>query len=203
MSEWIKFERLCGNDLPLPQYETKYSAGMDFAACLKRPCFEIGTSKAAFIPTMKGSVERYELSEDEAKSWETTEGYLIEKEKHGLGLLNPSIVIEPDEVIMASLGFKCEFDSKYLLNLHVRSSIGIKGFMLANGTGIVDPDYRGELFALMWNRTKSHIIISHGQRIVQGVLTKFSQSIIQQNTVSESIRGENGFGSTGENAESV
>ena len=196
MSEWIKFERLIGNDLPTPEYKTAHSAGIDLAACLKRPCYTVFMKKReAFIPSMKGNIDRCTLDDDELTLWESEEGYQKEKEKYGL--ITPSLIVAPDEVIMTSLGFKCEFDSKYLLNLHVRSSVGMQGFMLANNTGIVDPDYRGELFALMWNRTKEHITIKHGQRIVQGVLTKFSQHIIQECKVNDSIRGENGFGSTG------
>ena len=97
---------------------------------------------------------------------------------------------------MVPLGFRSAFGPAYVLNLHVRSSIGLKGLMIANGTGIVDPDYRGELFAALWNRTHNAITIKHGERIVQGVLLQFTMGIIREGLVDETQRGNGGFGST-------
>jgi dUTP pyrophosphatase len=162
MIEWLNLERLPGNDLPLPDYQTEHSAGIDFAACLTRQC---KTSDRQLRP-----------------------------------LDVNALVFNPNETIMVPLGFKCEFDPTYVLQLHVRSSIGLAGFQLANGTGIVDPDYRGELFACLYNRTNEHLIIKHGQRIVQGILLTAMRLIVQESCVSNTQRGENGFGSTGEKA---
>jgi len=108
------------------------------------------------------------------------------------------IEFEPHQTRMIPLGFKCEFGERYVLTMHVRSSIGLKGFILANGTGIIDPDYRGELFACMFNKTNHKRTIKHGQRIVQGVLLKFERPVITEREVGDTKRGEKGFGSSGE-----
>ena len=99
---------------------------------------------------------------------------------------------------MVSLGYKCEFGKAYVLMLHIRSSIGMMGLELANSTGIIDPDYRGELWAVIYNRNeKTPIQINHGDRLVQGVMLGFNQAIIEQGDVCDTSRGEGGFGSTG------
>lgn len=189
MSEWIHFERLPRNDLPLPRYESEKAAGMDFAACLSRPCKSIITSphhrpeKKPFL--INGSYRHY-IPESDFPSDE------YEKFDHS------RLFLQPKEVIMVPLGFKSEFGDRYVLRIHIRSSVGLAGLMLANGTGIIDPDYRGELFAVVWNRTDHVLAISHGQRIAQGVLDNFTQAIIQEvNNVTNTPRGDGGFGSTG------
>lgn len=200
MSEWIKLERLPGNDLPLPKYETPMSAGIDFAVCLKRPCFKIGESKSKspFIPTKYGENPlRKDLSSEQIDLWKTDGVY--DSDPHRLDELGEQtqILMNPGEVIMMPLGFKSEFGNHYVLHIHVRSSVGLMGLTLANGTGIVDPDYRGELFAVLFNRSQYIIPVTHGDRVVQGVLLRFEQAIIQEEKVDDTERGEGGFGSTG------
>jgi dUTP pyrophosphatase len=109
----------------------------------------------------------------------------------------PPMILHPGEVAMIPLGFKVQIEDGYVMKLYVRSSIGKKGLVLANGTGIIDSDYRGELFACMRNCTDEFIEISHGDRIVQAVIQKYSQCEIVEGKVDETIRGEGGFGSTG------
>lgn len=107
------------------------------------------------------------------------------------------ITLNPGDIFMVPLGFKCEIEDGYVMKLYVRSSIGKKGLVLANGTGIIDSDYRGELFACMRNCSNDKIEINHGDRIVQAVIQKYDRCEIIEGEVNETIRGEGGFGSTG------
>lgn len=193
MSEWIKLERLPGNDLSTPKYETEQSAGFDFAACLTRPCkLVLPTEKIPFTVNDEG--DRTTISGIE--SWRPKTQPEADR-LLGVPKNKPLLIIEPQEVIMVPLGYKSEFGERYVLQIHVRSSVGVGGLMLANGTGIVDPDYRGELFAVLWNRSNTIIPIKHGQRIVQGVLIQFTWAIIDEvPKVHKTRRGEGGFGST-------
>lgn len=175
----ITLERLPGNDLPLPTYKTSQAAGIDFAACLKRPCF-IAESRTQFVNTPTG---RRRLGKDE--KWEPDDN------------LEYKIRIAPQETILIPLGFKSEFDPNYVLQIYIRSSMSLKGLFLANSTGIIDSDYRGELFSAICNRSSRFIDITHGDRIVQAILINYEQAIIQEASVSETDRGEGGFGSTG------
>lgn len=105
--------------------------------------------------------------------------------------------ILPGKTVMVPLGFKCQIENECVMKLYVRSSVGKKGLVLANGTGIIDSDYRGELFACMRNCANIPIEIKHGDRIVQAVIQKYEHCEIVEGDVNETIRGEGGFGSTG------
>jgi dUTP pyrophosphatase len=213
MTEWLKLERLSRNDLPLPKYESEVSAGVDFAACLTRPCKHIPQGKThkeavQFVvcePTLTGSyLGRWPtisaaLPASELRAFDSLKRHNVGDNWQEIRQTDtPTLAIMPRETVMIPLGFKSEFGSSYVLNLHVRSSVGLSGLILANGTGIIDPDYRGELFAAIYNRNDVPIIVKHGQRIVQGVMLHFNQAIIDEAEVSDTERGEGGFGSTGE-----
>lgn len=193
MTEWLRLKRLDRNDLPLPKYETEHSAGIDFSVCLTRPGKEVlaNGTKRKFLAVDKGGhgYSRHHFGEDEIPNIITSPN----------GVEKLAVVIQPRETLMLPLGWTAEFGAAFVLKIHVRSSAGLNGLMLANGTGIVDPDYRGELFACLWNRTDNPITIKHGQRVVQGVMLAFNQAIVTEvDELSETGRGEGGFGSTGD-----
>lgn len=204
MSEWINLERLPGNDLPIPKYETEMSAGIDFGACLKRPCILIGQakSKTYFLPSEYALRQYYITRTVDEAAFENAHGLLRQSLQSSDNCepnetKTPAVIVAPGEVIMIPLGWKSEFGTHCVMHLHVRSSVGLLGLTLANGTGIIDPDYRGELFAAVFNRSQYPVKIEHGDRVVQGVLLRFNQAVVQETTVGQTIRGEGGFGSTG------
>tara|TARA_R110000751_G_scaffold71196_1_gene143966 strand:+ start:440 stop:1174 length:735 start_codon:yes stop_codon:yes gene_type:complete len=233
MTEWLNLQRCGHNDLPLPKYETQSSAGIDFPACLTRPCREVPAGAAfsetrPFIcchPNVPASHEgnnwcHENISEFRKRSFTNKQWHHHQRSNKRLHV-NPDswrqawntiekadtirLVIYPHETIMVPLGFKCEFGSNadivvnHVLMLHARSSIGIKGLELANNTGIIDPDYRGELFAAMFNRNDDMpIIVEHGDRLVQGVILQCGQALItEKDFLEKTSRGGSGFGSTG------
>lgn len=110
-------------------------------------------------------------------------------------------IIEGNKTAMIPLGFCCDFSSNnqdLVLKLFVRSSIGRVGLVLANGTGIIDSDYRGELIACIRNVTNSPIEITHGARIVQAILEEYINcGIVEVDCLDNTVRGEGGFGSSG------
>lgn len=195
MTEWLLLERLPNNDLPLPKYETINSAGVDFPACLTRPQRLVPEAASykntiPFLQLFNGN--RKEFNDGEVNNEEALLQRISELS------LSKEVTIHPKETIMVSLGYKCEFGQAYVLLLHIRSSIGMMGLELANSTGIIDPDYRGELWAVLHNRNATKPIkIKHGDRLVQGVMLGFNQAIIEEGTVRSTARGIGGFGSTG------
>jgi len=180
MHDWIKLERLERNDLPLPNYATKHASGIDFGICLKRPCYLIEHSEKRKFHITTANNRDYDENDD--PNFPPT---------------NVSqLTFLPYETIMLSLGFKME-PSIHSMQLYVRSSTAIKGLMLANNVAIIDHDYRGEIFVILYNRTADNITVTHGQHLVQGVLMPFWQAIIKEAPVDITIRGAGGFGSTG------
>lgn len=200
MTEWLILERMLSNDLPLPKYETLHSAGVDFPACLTRPQRLVPEAASfghtvPFFQLLNGT--RHELTTIiKSESGPDLDRNVMEY----INSLNiaKEVYIYPKETIMISLGYRCEFGKAYVLMLHIRSSIGMMGLELANSTGIIDPDYRGELWAVLHNRNSNKPIrIKHGDRLVQGVMLGFNQAIIEEGLVEKTVRGDGGFGSTG------
>lgn len=92
-----------------------------------------------------------------------------------------------------------EIPDGYVMKLYSRSGMGFnKGVCLANGTGIIDSDFRGELKVCLRNHGKEIINIRAGDRIAQGILVKADQWAFEEvEGLSETDRGDGGFGSTG------
>lgn len=200
MTKFMKLERLPDNDLPHPRYATPLSAGLDFSACLGRPCKLVA-------PGSGNKTDFYALPPEHKNTHRTQDGeevYAYQSLVYRRGpnrspdsLAAATLCLAPGETVLVPLGFKCSFNPDCVLKFYPRSSVGLKGLVLANGTGIIDPDYRGELFAAVVNRTEVPIEIKHGERIVQGIITPFIQGIITEGPVDSTARGEGGLGSTG------
>jgi len=177
----LVLELLEYNDLELPRYATSNAAGFDFRACLTRPCIKFNER-----------AEKISINIHDDGSRTTDSKYNPDTQK------KPKLHIQPNETILIPTGFKCEFNNNHVLFINIRSSLAAKGLMLANGTGIIDPDYRGEIFAPIYNSGNSEYIINHGDRIIQGMILPISQVNILIGKTNTTHRGTGGFGSTGQ-----
>ena len=75
-----------------------------------------------------------------------------------------------------------------------------KGLAMANGVGVIDADYRGEVAVPVVNLSNAPLRITHGERIAQLVVTPvLMPDMLELDTLSDTGRGEGGFGSTGTN----
>lgn len=64
--------------------------------------------------------------------------------------------------------------------------------------GVVDSDYRGEVKVVLQNHGQEPFTVAHGDRIAQGVITPCYQAIFsEKEALTETARGQGGFGSTG------
>ncbi|KAK0453842.1 dUTP pyrophosphatase [Armillaria borealis] len=78
-----------------------------------------------------------------------------------------------------------------------RSGLATK-HMIATGAGVVDADYRGPLFVLLFNHSEKDFEVEEGDRIAQLVLEKIvTPEVLEVQDLDETLRGANGFGSTG------
>jgi len=78
-----------------------------------------------------------------------------------------------------------------------RSGLAAK-FCVDVGAGVVDADYRGEVLVLLINNGTSPYKVTHGDRIAQLILESIVQSeVVEVDTLEDTFRGSNGFGSTG------
>ena len=80
-----------------------------------------------------------------------------------------------------------------------RSGLAFKrGITLTNGIGIIDPDYRGEIFVGLKNHGSALYTVHPGDRIAQMLLIPiYAVDLIETDDIGETERGDRGFGSTG------
>ena len=71
---------------------------------------------------------------------------------------------------------------------------------MLNSPGTIDADYRGEIGVILVNLSNDDFEIVNGERIAQLVIAKHERAEwFQVTELSETSRGEGGFGSTGSN----
>ena len=113
--------------------------------------------------------------------------------------MNEPVVIEPGMTEFIHTGIAMEIPEGLVGLIYARSGMACKkGIAPANKVGVIDADYRGEIMVSLFNHSKEPRVIEHGERIAQLVIVPFLAA--QWNEVdelSETVRGEGGFGSTG------
>ena len=111
------------------------------------------------------------------------------------------ITIQPHQTIKIGTGLAMEIPEMRFGAIFARSGIATKqGLRPANCVGIVDSDYRGEIIVALHNDSDEEQIIPAGSRIAQLIISPYLEVTIEEvNEVSDTIRGEGGFGSTGKN----
>lgn len=109
------------------------------------------------------------------------------------------VTLKPLERKLIPTGLKIELEHGYEAQIRPRSGLSIKhGISLINCVGTVDEDYRGEVCVGLVNVSNEEYTIQPDERIAQMVIAKVEQAKIEVVTeLSETTRGEGGFGSTG------
>jgi len=115
--------------------------------------------------------------------------------------MDSPITMQPGEVFLIPTGLAVEIPLGYEMQLRARSGLAAKhGFMLVNGIGTIDADYRGEIKAISMILVKEPLTIQPGDRICQALIAPVvpvSHSEVKE--LSDTARGEGGMGSTGVN----
>ncbi len=110
------------------------------------------------------------------------------------------VAIRPGSLAMIPTGIAIELPEKELAAfLFARSGLGVKhGICLANGVGVVDSDYRGEICVGLCNVSDKEYTVMPGERIAQMVIMPVvCAQFVQVQELDETERGSGGFGSTG------
>jgi dUTP pyrophosphatase len=107
--------------------------------------------------------------------------------------------LPPMERCIFPTGFRMEIPAGFEAQIRPRSGLAFKhGISVANAPGTIDSDYRGPVGVLLVNLGDQPFRIRHGERIAQMVVAPVVQAAFEvTGSVSESERGDGGFGSTG------
>lgn len=108
-----------------------------------------------------------------------------------------NVIIQSGKNSTIPLGFAVEIPDGYEMQIRGRSGLAskseIEGFV-----GTIDSDYRGEVSAILFNHSDKDFIIKNGDRIAQAIIApiiKAEWNLVDK--LSETERGEGGFGHTG------
>ena len=109
------------------------------------------------------------------------------------------IVIPAHSTVMVHTGLSMEIPEGYAGLIFARSGLASKrGLAPANKVGVVDPDYRGEFMVALHNHTDEEKVVAGGERVAQLVIVPFITADFElADELSDTVRGEGGFGSTG------
>jgi dUTP pyrophosphatase len=109
------------------------------------------------------------------------------------------ITIKSLERTMVPTGLFIELPIGFEAQVRPRSGLAFKnGVTCLNSPGTIDADYRGELKVILVNLSHQDFTINNGDRIAQMVIAKHERAEwLLVDELSETTRGEGGFGSTG------
>ncbi len=109
------------------------------------------------------------------------------------------VTVEPGRVALVPTGLVIKVPLRMFLGIFARSSTPLKkGLMVANGVGVIDPDYCGaadEVQIAVMNFTSAPVTVRAGDRIAQGILLDAPRVEWAEAEAEATSRG--GFGSSG------
>ena len=113
--------------------------------------------------------------------------------------LEEAVTIQPGETYLVKTGLAMEIPEGFAGLIYARSGLASKkGLAPANKVGVVDADYRGEIMVALHNHSNVEALVEPGERIAQMVIAPFLKAeynVVEE--LSDTVRGEGGFGSTG------
>ena len=113
--------------------------------------------------------------------------------------IDEEITLAPSERRLIPTGIAISIPKGTVAILSARSGLSYKkGIAAANGIGVIDSDYRGEIFFSSVNLSNEPYTVTPGERICQMMLMPvFAMNFTEVASLDETLRGAGGFGSTG------
>lgn len=111
------------------------------------------------------------------------------------------LVVPAGETVFVHTGIAIELPAGTVGLVYARSGLSCKKDLApANKVGVIDCDYRGEIMVALHNHGKEARMVADGERIAQLVVAPcYTVQFEQAEELSQTVRGEGGFGSTGRN----
>ena len=113
--------------------------------------------------------------------------------------LEAPVTIAPHETFLVPTGLSLEIPTGWAGMIHARSGMATKRDLApANKVGVIDSDYRGEVMISLHNHGTREQTVEPGERIAQLVIMPYlTAQFFEAEELSDTVRGEGGFGSTG------
>lgn len=109
------------------------------------------------------------------------------------------VVLAPGAYAMIPTGLHIELPAGYEAQVRPRSGLAAKsGVTVLNAPGTIDADYRGEIKVILINHSSTPFTIQSGDRIAQMIVARYEKvNWCVADSLSDTARGEGGFGHTG------
>ena len=116
-----------------------------------------------------------------------------------MAFIKEPITIAPNSSYLVPTGLSMAFSEDYEIQIRPRSGLAAKNnITVLNTPGTIDSDYRGEIKIILFNHGNEDFLIKNKDRIAQMILTPVIKMELQEtDNLSDTLRGEGGFGSTG------
>ena len=113
--------------------------------------------------------------------------------------IDETVILKPLERRLIPTGLSIALPDGYEAQVRPRSGLAYKkGITVLNSPGTIDADYRGDVGVILINLSNEDFVIEDGERIAQMVVAPYTKVVWNEvNSLSETVRGEGGFGSTG------
>ena len=110
-----------------------------------------------------------------------------------------AVTVPGGETVIVHTGIAVAIPSGYAGLIYARSGMATKRSLApANKVGVIDADYRGEIMVALHNHGKKDEKVEAGERVAQLVVAPFLKAEFEETqTLTETVRGVGGFGSTG------
>lgn len=106
-------------------------------------------------------------------------------------------VILPGESAVFDTGVHVELPEGTFMKLESKSGLNVKYGVVSHG-GVIDQNYRGSIAVKLYNHGDKPYMVRNGQKIIQGIIQPFIAPELEQvESLTETDRGNNGFGSSG------
>lgn len=109
------------------------------------------------------------------------------------------VTVPAHKTVLIHTGIAIEIPEGYCGLIFARSGLATKrGLAPANKVGVIDADYRGEIMVALHNHTDTTVLVDGGERVAQlAILPYLTAELCEVDELSDTVRGEGGFGSTG------
>lgn len=113
--------------------------------------------------------------------------------------IDETVILKPLERRLIPTGLSIALPNGFEAQIRPRSGLAYKkGITVLNSPGTIDADYRGDVGVILINLSNEDFVIEDGERIAQMVVAPYTKVVWDEvRSLSETVRGEGGFGSTG------
>ena len=116
-----------------------------------------------------------------------------------MAFIKEPINLKPKTSCLVPTGISVAFPEEFEIQIRPRSGLAAKNnISVLNTPGTIDSDYRGEIKVILYNHGENDFKINNEDRIAQMILAPIIKINFEEtNSLPKTVRGEDGFGSTG------